>query len=174
MLDSRTICPSLRHFQFSNSGQMTIMPSMAGESGGLATNAKDEDWGTGFNDDFDIPAGDGEAGPGSFGYFGAPPANDDFGDDWSDGQGPSKPEPGVSHIGVYDPAQAGAAHGLVVTKVDVQNQESIFDYFDTGLIKNWAGPEHWQMRRLPAVKRGTSDATAVYRSLTPAQKLIRR
>jgi condensin complex subunit 2 len=32
--------------------------------------------------------------------------------------------------------------------------EEMFGYFDNALSKNWAGPEHWKMRRVMQKKGG--------------------
>lgn len=54
----------------------------------------------------------------------------------------------------------GAQYGLQMTHGRDQEQENILSYFDQALKKNWAGPEHWRIRRVkdagkaaPATKR---------------------
>lgn len=63
--------------------------------------------------------------------------------------------PGVGPVEDFDPRHAGAAgqHDLVMS-MDAAGEE-MFGYFDTALSKNWAGPEHWKMRRV-VNKKGQS------------------
>ncbi|KAI8386970.1 condensin complex subunit 2/barren [Blakeslea trispora] len=35
-------------------------------------------------------------------------------------------------------------------------ENNMFDYFDSTLVKNWAGPEHWKLRR-PPTKKSTAE-----------------
>jgi condensin complex subunit 2 len=57
-------------------------------------------------------------------------------------------------------ADDGAQYGLSMAHGRDQEQENILSYFDQALKKNWAGPEHWRIRRVkeagkaaPAAKR---------------------
>jgi condensin complex subunit 2 len=57
-------------------------------------------------------------------------------------------------------ATDGAQYGLSMAHGRDQEQENILSYFDQALKKNWAGPEHWRIRRVkeagkaaPATKR---------------------
>lgn len=67
-------------------------------------------------------------------------------------------ETGDDNIEPFDPRRTG--HGesgerdLVISTAG--NGEQMFDHFDSASIKNWAGPEHWKMRRV-AVKKGESN-----------------
>ena len=50
----------------------------------------------------------------------------------------------------FDPSKSTGPNGLVMAKDD--GEAMMLDYFDQGFLKNWAGPEHWKLRR--AVRRG--------------------
>lgn len=51
----------------------------------------------------------------------------------------------------FDPRKQGNGSNLFVSMDD--GQGLMLDHFDEGYLKNWAGPEHWKLRR---VRRGTS------------------
>ncbi|KAJ9124244.1 hypothetical protein QFC22_001043 [Naganishia vaughanmartiniae] len=59
----------------------------------------------------------------------------------------------------FDPSRSTGPSGLVMAMDD--GDTMMLDYFDQGFLKNWAGPEHWKVRR--AVKRAdpTESTTAV-------------
>lgn len=50
----------------------------------------------------------------------------------------------------FDPTKSTGSNGLVMAMDD--GEAMMLDYFDQGFLKNWAGPEHWKLRR--AIKRG--------------------
>ena len=59
--------------------------------------------------------------------------------------------PGDSH-GPFDPRRQG--HGeLVMALAGGEDEEGMFDYFDRGLGKSWAGAEHWKLRKVS--RKGT-------------------
>lgn len=66
----------------------------------------------------------------------------------------------------FDPSRSTGPGGLVMAMDD--GDTMMLDYFDQGFLKNWAGPEHWKVRR--AVKRGELVKTLarVRRILIPA------
>ncbi|WOO79743.1 Condensin complex subunit 2 [Vanrija pseudolonga] len=75
-----------------------------------------------------------------------------FGDDVF-GPGPSVPggalgmaRPGEGH-GPFDPRH-GAGQELVMALVDTDDNAGMFDYFDAGFAKAWAGAEHWKLRKV--------------------------
>lgn len=106
----------------------------------------DDDFGggTGVEDFFtgdqapadDIPVG----GPAGFAPFGVEDGDDATG-----------------HIGIvggvepFDPRRAPNERDLVMAMNVDDNQEEMLDYFDATFMKNWAGPEHWKLRR--AIKK---------------------
>jgi condensin complex subunit 2 len=108
--------------------------------------------------------GDGGGGGDAFDYGGA----DDDGDnnDGQVGQGP---------VEAFDPMKPPNERDLVMAMAD--GGENMFDYFDGTLMKNWAGPEHWRMRR--TVRRGglitaSCSFAPVSRLKTPLRSSRRR
>ncbi|KAF9180163.1 hypothetical protein BGZ51_006417 [Haplosporangium sp. Z 767] len=43
----------------------------------------------------------------------------------------------------------------------VKGHTDMYSYFDSALLRNWAGPEHWKLRRVPKEKAAATAATAV-------------
>jgi condensin complex subunit 2 len=82
----------------------------------------------------DIPAG----GPAGFAPFGV--------DDSEEPAGVA-----VGGMEPFDPRRAPNERDLVMAMGADDDQEEMLDYFDSAFMKNWAGPEHWKLRR--AVKK---------------------
>lgn len=63
----------------------------------------------------------------------------------------------AGHVGViggvepFDPRRAPNERDLVMAMNVDENQDEMLDYFDATFMKNWAGPEHWKLRR--AIKK---------------------
>lgn len=51
----------------------------------------------------------------------------------------------------FDPGRAPNERDLVMAMTDAEADGGMMNYFDQNFLKNWAGPEHWKLRR--AVKR---------------------
>lgn len=98
-------------------------------------------------------------------FFAGPEAiNDDYnysgggGDDFGDGEGGGSAGPegdeggdGAGAVGTgpfipFDPRGAPNEKELVLAMTN-GDDENGFDYFDSKFLKNWAGPEHWKLRR---------------------------
>jgi len=60
--------------------------------------------------------------------------------------------PGDRHA-PFDPRRVGQQ--LVIAVVAGDDEEGMFDYFDRGLGKAWAGAEHWKLRKVS--RKGKSD-----------------
>ena len=58
--------------------------------------------------------------------------------------------PGDSHA-PFDPRRQGQE--LVMALVGGEDDEGMFDFFDRGLGKTWAGAEHWKLRKVS--RKGT-------------------
>lgn len=172
-LDEQDICPSLKNFDLSDANASMDLPFLKPpedwkhdldrrRSGAVF----DDNNALGFDDDddaglggFDMPA---ETGFGEGGEAWAREAalepqlrvhtntlNGDEGEMDDNGE-----------IGGFEPANPHFGVRLVHSKED--EQENILHFFDEALQKNWAGPEHWKIRKFkeaaksantPAVKR---------------------
>ena len=179
MLEEQDICPSLKNFDLGDpTGSMDIPflkapedwrqekdkpdePRTAGDVSGIYL---DDDNPAGFDDDdgllgnFDIPADTG------FGEGGEAWARDaaidtrmrvhDAGLD-NDGMGGGDGEDGDGMgAGAFDPET-----GEYVISMDRQgNHDDILSYFDEALQKNWAGPEHWRIRKIKDINKPVTAA----------------
>lgn len=58
--------------------------------------------------------------------------------------------PGSSHLGPFDPHRQGQGHEIVLTLGEGGDIGSggMFEYFDKGFGKSWAGAEHWRLRKV--------------------------
>lgn len=64
------------------------------------------------------------------------------------------------------PTRASGSSGAELVVSHDASGASLFDVFDSRALKNWAGPEHWKMRRAPARADTTAggDTTAASRT----------
>jgi condensin complex subunit 2 len=53
----------------------------------------------------------------------------------------------------FDPRRAPNERALIMAMTDADGDGGMLDYFDQSLLKNWAGPQHWKLRK--AVRRRT-------------------
>lgn len=88
-------------------------------------------------DDF----GGDDLGPGEYvgedGEDGSPDAQAGLGPAGSDGG---------RHI-AFDPRRAPNERALIMAMTDADGEGGMLDYFDQAALKNWAGPEHWKLRK---------------------------
>ena len=178
-LDDQDICPSLKDFDLGNpTGAMDIPFLKAPEdwrqekdnppAGGIGDKSGiflDDDNAAGFDDDdgvlaaFDMPADTG------FGEGGEVWARDAAiepqmrvqdggyeeggldGDDAAAGAG----------VGGFDPENGQYVVSLNHDKTE-GGHEDILSYFDNALKKNWAGPEHWRIRRIKDITKASTAA----------------
>ena len=100
----------------------------------------------------DFFAGD-EGGDGEdFGTFGMDahgPDDDDAGGEGEgiEGEQPQRPGPDGSGNMPFDPRRAPDQRDLVMAMTE-EGGASMMDYFDASVTKNWAGPEHWKLRKV--------------------------
>lgn len=48
----------------------------------------------------------------------------------------------------FDPRRAPNERDLVMAVTDADGENAIMGYFDQNFMKNWAGPEHWKLRKV--------------------------
>ena len=105
-----------------------------------------------FFGDEDLGNDFGGGGDGYFGGGGGDEDNDaEFGDEAGMGMGVGGGSGGFGPAEAFDPRKQSNGSGLFVSMDDGQGM--MLDHFDEGYLKNWAGPEHWKLRR---VRRGAS------------------
>lgn len=181
-LDEQDICPSLKNFDLGDpSGSMDIpflkapedwrqekdKPALCGAVGDKSGMFLDDDNPPGFDDDddglfgnFDIPADT------KFGEGGEAWARDaaidsrnrvhDAGFD-NDGMGGGDGEDGDGvGAGAFDPETGEYVISLDRSAKNQGAQDDILSYFDEALRKNWAGPEHWRIRKIKDINKPAS------------------
>jgi len=93
---------------------------------------------------------DGYTGDGDYG------GDDDFGGDGENGsvgvdadnQADGTPGPGRGTFVPFDPARGPSERDLLMAMMDPEADGGTMDYFDKNVLKNWAGPEHWKLRKV--------------------------
>ena len=168
MLEEKAIAHSLEGFAFAKD-TMAFDASNFMES--IHDDGDDDDFGGGFGDDMGGPMDV----DGNFGDAGGVDTQDFFsgdqgvGDDYgggdfnADGGGfsPIGDEGGdVDENGVpaqpartggfepFDPKRAPNERDLLLAMTEPGANGSSLDYFDQTFLKNWAGPEHWKLRKV--------------------------
>lgn len=112
--------------------------------------------------DFDPSAGGG--------YYN--PDDDHNGDDDGEGGGPRGGSSRSGQLEAFNPMRAPNERDLVMAMVassagGEDGQGDLFDYFDRELLgKNWAGPEHWKMKRRVAFPSKRQSSPSIQSSST--------
>jgi condensin complex subunit 2 len=98
----------------------------------------------GFNDDFgqDDPFGDQDDQDDGIGQ-----------EDLQDGQDPEKVEDAFEDLDeqiAIQRADLGAENNFAVDSEEIliKGHSDMYSYFDSALLRNWAGPDHWKLRRI--------------------------
>ncbi|KAJ8515716.1 hypothetical protein ONZ45_g6881 [Pleurotus djamor] len=162
ILEDKEIAPSLADFSFSKSTGFDIDTSL------FQDDSQDGD-----DDDFAAPDRFGDGGmdldgeaPGAEDFFQGPQAiNDDYypaegddygGDNASNGSVGPEGSQGAAPYVPFDPRKVPNQRDLVMAMTEGDGEGGMMDYFDQNFNKNWAGPEHWKMRKV--IRRGDADA----------------
>lgn len=189
-LDEQDICPSLKNFDLGDtSGSLDIpflkapedwrqdkeepVPEGKGEKSGIFL---DDDNAAGFDDDDGAVAGFDIGADAGFGEGGEVWAKD------------AAIEPQVRvHREEFDTGgtvDEGAANGVGIREVDPEGGQyavslqhkgfevghnDILSYFDNALRKQWAGPEHWKIRRIKDSAKAAAPAPAKRKEKEPFQ-----
>ncbi|KAJ3278189.1 hypothetical protein HK104_002576 [Borealophlyctis nickersoniae] len=138
------VCPSLKSFEFSGGNSSFDFGKLAefgGTAGGGATDfgTYDDDAGLGFDDGDDDDFGGDDAGL--------------FGGDGGFGDGG---EGGVGDFGFGDVGPGNPLPDKDFVMMMSNEEDNVFSYFDTAMLRSWAGPEHWRSR---PVKKDTGKAS---------------
>ncbi|KZT63492.1 barren [Daedalea quercina L-15889] len=91
---------------------------------------------------------------------------------------PGGPESGVpterGHSGAFvpfDPRRPPNERDLVMAMTGGEEDGLMMDYFDQNFLKNWAGPEHWKLRRVIRRPEASESAPRVKREKKEAFKI---
>ena len=76
-------------------------------------------------------------------------ADDYGGDHVSNGSAEREQNGGLARpLEPFDPRRVPNERDLVLAMTDADGGGGMMDYFDQNFLKNWAGPEHWKLRRV--------------------------
>lgn len=164
-LDEQDICPSMKTFELGDTNASMDLPFLKApdeedepeqpkeedEVGDKSGVFLDDDNAPNFDDDDDIG-------------FNLPPETGfgEGGELWAN-QVALEPQARVHNIEAEEGDEEGGEVGdgglnaddqqfsLTLSQKPGQEQENILSYFDEALKKNWAGPEHWRIRRVKEI-----------------------
>ena len=166
LLDHQDVCPSLKNFDLSDSAGTADLPFLKApedwrqEGKDSATDdqsraALDDENGVGFDDDV------------GFGGFDLPPETGfgEGGEAWAKevalepqmhtnaamGTVDSDAGHGGDDFGAFETSTR--SYGISIAQSREDEQKNILSYFDQALQKDWAGPEHWRIRRIKDVNK---------------------
>lgn len=190
ILDEQDICPSLKNFDLGDPAGSSDIPFLkapedwrqekekeSGTSQGLVDKSGifiDDDNAAGFDDDDGVLGGFDLAPDTGFGEGGEAWARD------AAIEPQMRVHNGAFTEGVIDGAEEGA--GMGVGDFDPEHDhytvalnhskaegghEDILSYFDNALKKNWAGPEHWRIRRIKDITKAATPAPAKRKEKEP-------
>lgn len=160
-LDDKAISHSLTGFSFSKDAfSFDDTAKLLKNRAGTGANDDDDD-----DDDFggDAFTAGNEGGfpPEEDFFMGADAAADDFGgdmggDDNGDGNDNGSPvgeadqraEGRPAEFVPFDPRRLPTERDLIMAMTDGDGDGGAMDYFDQNFLKNWAGPEHWKLRKV--------------------------
>lgn len=168
-LEAKTICQSLEDFSFSKDKWAVDDSANLFRNEHALEQDDDDDFEpepAGFNDDFNdgAPADMEGAAPVEDFFVGDQAVNDDYVHD-------DPPSPSVGSEGAmadearehgaggggfvqFDPRKAPNERDLVLAMTDNGEGGMMYDYFDRSVLgKNWAGPEHWKLRKVVRRRR---------------------
>ncbi|KAI9893648.1 MAG: hypothetical protein M1814_006444 [Vezdaea aestivalis] len=174
LLEEQDICPSLKTFDLGDSSGGLDIPFLKAPEEWKQTHSEgeedvhrshieiDDDNAPGFDDDgmlggFDIPAdaGFGEGGEAWARDAALEPQLGVYNRD----NGSAEPADGEEGMEVGDYFADGGSYGINVATGHQKGEidhDNILNYFDQALQKNWAGPEHWRIRK---IKDGAKPTT---------------
>lgn len=149
----KKIAPSLTGFEFSGANTAFHAPSYTDP----VADEDDNDIGSGFEGDDLVGGGDYSAAPVEDFFSGPDAVNDDYGggmggDDYAGNSDSAVPGaegegPATGPYVPFDPRNAPNQRDLVMAMADA-DENGALDYFDKNFMKNWAGPEHWKLRKV--------------------------
>lgn len=157
---TRTITESLASFHFSgdSAADFSMMHSFDHDNDGVNHPAFPEDGGDAEFRGEDVYIGDDDGfgaedhdGPAEDFFTGEQAVQDDIAHAANFGSAGVLPQGGLGPVENFDPRRQANGRDLVMAMTE--DGENMLDYFDTTVMKNWAGPQHWKLHR--TIKRGS-------------------
>ncbi|KAJ4473685.1 condensin complex subunit 2/barren [Lentinula aciculospora] len=149
-LQSKVISQELSDFSFTQNPSMNDDTTFF-QDDAIVDNIDDDD------DDFGAMMVDGDPPPVEDFFVGDDAVGDDYGvgrmggDDLGDGNsngsvGPDDVQGGAGPFVPFDPRHAPNQRDLMLA-MNTEDGGGMMDYFDNTFLQNWAGPEHWKMKK---------------------------
>lgn len=187
-LDEQDICPSLKNFDLGDPNGSLDIPFLKAPEEWRQDKEKEDSHDAGLGDKTGILLDDDNAAgfddDGALGGFdiGVEAAFGEGGEAWAK-EAALEPQMRV-HDNLDEPNANGdpASEGMGVGDFDPEsnqyvvslqhkkssdNHEDILSYFDNALHKNWAGPEHWRIRRIKDITKPAAPATSKRKEREP-------
>ena len=173
-LDEQDICPSLKNFDLGGASGSMEIPFLKAPEDWRQEREKTAEAGavgdkSGFFLDDENPAGFEDDDDGLLGNFDLPP-NTGFGEGgeaWARDTAIDT-RMRVQSAGFEDEGGEGEGGGSFnpetgeyIVSMDLTNKgvhDDVLSYFDEALQKNWAGPEHWRIRKIKDINKGAPSA----------------
>lgn len=191
-LDDQDICPSLKNFNLGDPAGSLDIPFLKApddwrqekekekdnvESRGIGDKSGiylDDDNAAGFDDDdgvlggFDLPAdtGFGEGGEAWARDAAIEPQMRVHNGGFTEGVIDEAEDPAGMGVDGFDPGLGQYGVSLNHNRME-GGHEDILSYFDNALKKNWAGPEHWRIRKIKDITKAATPAPAKRKEKEP-------
>ena len=188
ILDEQDICPSLKNFDIGNMAVSLDIPFLKASedfrqekentvSGGLGDQTGvflDGDNVAGFEDDDEVLGGFDIGAEASFGEGGETWAKNAALEVQTHFRDMGFEEGGISQgqaaegVGVGDSVSNSNQYAVSLHRKKTEGwHEDILSYFDNALRKNWAGPEHWRIRRIKDINKSSAPAQSKRKEKEP-------
>jgi len=187
-LDNQDICPSLKNFNLGDPAGSLDIPFLKApddwrqekentENRGIGDKSGiylDDDNAAGFDDDdgvlggFDLPVdiGFGDGGEAWARDAAVEPQIRVHNGGFTEGVIDGAEDPAGMGVDSFDPGLG--QYGVTLNHDRTEGgHEDILSYFDNALKKNWAGPEHWRIRKIKDIAKATTSAPAKRKEKEP-------
>ncbi|CAI2189472.1 14825_t:CDS:2 [Funneliformis geosporum] len=135
---NKEICPSLQHFDFSGNSNPDFDYTMHNDDDGVDINSNDDVIEVNRNDDYEEVN-----------------RNEDYeGNNYDEGVGINYEISGVFDEDDMNQHARLTENDFVMAMVS--NENELFSYFDSAFLRNWAGPEHWKLKKT-SKNKGTTE-----------------
>ncbi|KIL65564.1 hypothetical protein M378DRAFT_10689 [Amanita muscaria Koide BX008] len=182
VLEDKAISHSLSGFSFSRDAfSFDDTTALFKDNSGSGDIDDDDDDDFGGGDGFE-PGNEGGLPPVEDFFVGADAAADDYGADMFGGGGAgdeNAPSPASgeddqrgeerpAQFVPFDPRRMPTERDLIMAMTDADGDGGTMDYFDQNFLKNWAGPEHWKVRKV--IRKPDAETNATNKATKPRQK----
>lgn len=152
-LNDMVICPTLSSFKFSSDDSALDLDFFKHQNDREDTHISDSDLGATFEAGAQFDGGDGQEDFFADEIREGDHGQDDGVEDFFEAGNGADDDADDEEQGYYVQPQNQAGSEESPALAMGEKQQGVFDYFDAAFSRNWAGPEHWKMRRAPPAPR---------------------